>query len=110
MPMRRKIYGDRKSSCARGYGYKWQIAREGFLKKHPLCMQCELIGKLTPAAVVDHIVPHRGDMGLFWSRENWQALCKQCHDSYKKRVELSGVDAGCDTSGLPIDTNHHWNR
>lgn len=33
------------------------------------------------ATVVDHIVPHRGDDRLFWDEENWQALCKNCHDS-----------------------------
>ena len=32
------------------------------------------------ATVVDHIVPHRGDPKLFWDTDNWQALCKQCHD------------------------------
>jgi 5-methylcytosine-specific restriction protein A len=30
--------------------------------------------------VVDHIIPHRGDQYLFWDQENWQALCKDCHD------------------------------
>jgi 5-methylcytosine-specific restriction protein A len=33
-----------------------------------------------PASVVDHIVPHRGDMALFWDRSNWQAMSKLCHD------------------------------
>ena len=30
---------------------------------------------------LDHIIPHRGDRRLFWDRNNWQALCKSCHDS-----------------------------
>ncbi|WP_368028316.1 HNH endonuclease signature motif containing protein [Paenibacillus sp. DCT19] len=30
--------------------------------------------------MVDHIVPHKGDEGLFWDSTNWQALCKRCHD------------------------------
>lgn len=38
-------------------------------------------GKTGKATVVDHIVPHRGDDRLFWDEENWQALCKNCHDS-----------------------------
>ena len=29
---------------------------------------------------VDHIVPHRGDHRLFWDEQNWQPLCKACHD------------------------------
>ncbi|MGN0150610.1 MAG: HNH endonuclease, partial [Clostridia bacterium] len=31
--------------------------------------------------VVDHIVPHRGDERLMWDENNWQALCKPCHDN-----------------------------
>ena len=27
------------------------------------------------------MVPHHGDMTLFWDEENWQALCKRCHDA-----------------------------
>ena len=30
--------------------------------------------------VVDHIIPHRGDQKLFWDQNNWQSLCKSCHD------------------------------
>jgi 5-methylcytosine-specific restriction protein A len=30
--------------------------------------------------VVDHKVPHRGDMKLFWDRNNWQSMAKECHD------------------------------
>ena len=44
-------------------------------------MECEKRGKLTPATVVDHIVPHRGDRKLFWDEKNWQPLCKRCHDT-----------------------------
>ncbi|MBY0474205.1 MAG: HNH endonuclease [Nitrosomonas sp.] len=102
-------YDDRESSAKRGYGYKWQQAREGFLKKHPLCVDHESRGQVVAAKIVDHIVPHRGDMKLFWDRSNWQSLCKTCHDSHKQRIEKSGVDAGCNTNGMPIGKNHHWN-
>jgi 5-methylcytosine-specific restriction protein A len=43
---------------------------------HPICNQCQR----EPAAVLDHIVPHRGDRNLFWNQSNWQSLCKSCHD------------------------------
>jgi len=42
-------------------------------------VKCREKGKLTPATVVDHIVPHRGDPILFWDEKNWQPLCKDCH-------------------------------
>lgn len=103
-------YDDRKSSSERGYGYKWQQAREGFLQNHPLCADHEKRGYVVEADVVDHIKPHRGDMKLFWDKSNWQSLCKQCHDSHKQRLEKSGIDSGCDLSGAPTDPNHHWNK
>lgn len=109
MPKTRK-YDDRKSSAQRGYGYKWQKPREGFLKNHPLCVDHESRGQVVAATIVDHIVPHRGDMKLFWDRNNWQSLCKICHDSWKQRLEKSGIDSGCDLTGKPTDINHHWNR
>lgn len=60
------------------------------------------------ATVVDHIKPHRGNQKLFWDKENWQSLCTKCHNSYKQRLEKSGADTGCDASGMPLDTSHHW--
>lgn len=92
------------------YGYRWQQAREGWLRKHPLCVRCEKAGLIEPATVVDHIIPHRGDMTLFWARTNWQSLCGNCHNSYKQRLEKSGREAGCEVSGRPLDPRHHWNR
>ena len=78
--------GDRASAFERGYSHRWQMARKQFLVTHPLCAECERIGKLTPATVVDHIQPHRGDQALFWDERNWQPLCKKCHDR-KTRLE-----------------------
>ncbi|PKI19397.1 HNH endonuclease [Pseudomonas monteilii] len=94
----------------RPYGYRWQQAREGWLRKNPLCVRCLQSGLSKPANVVDHIQPHRGDMTLFWDRTNWQSLCTNCHSSYKQRLEKSGRELGCDVSGRPLDPRHHWNR
>ncbi|MBK4997283.1 HNH endonuclease [Pseudomonas sp. S37] len=92
------------------YGYPWQQAREGWLRKNPLCVRCESAGLKKAATVVDHIRPHRGDMVFFWGRSNWQSLCTNCHSSYKQRLEKSEREAGCDVSGRPLDPKHHWNR
>ena len=100
----------RKSAAKRGYDSRWQKARAGYLRSHPLCVMCEKQGKTRPATLVDHIVPHKGDSDLFWNKGNWQALCKTCHDSHKKRLEMSGRIVGCDVSGIPLDPNHHWNQ
>jgi len=77
----------RKREAGARYDYRWQQSREAFLKQCPLCVFCERHGRLTPATVVDHIVPHRGDSRLFWDTRNWQSLCKRCHDSEKQRIE-----------------------
>jgi len=44
--------------AARGYDARWREARALFLKKHPLCAFCQAEGKIAPATVVDHIIPH----------------------------------------------------
>lgn len=74
-----------KNSTQRGYSYKWQQAREGYLSKHPLCAMCAAEGRVKLATVVDHKVAHRGDMTIFWDSDGWQALCKACHDSHAQR-------------------------
>jgi len=74
------------TTAQRGYGGKWQRYRLAFLAKHPLCRACEAEGKVTEATVVDHVVPHRGDMVLFWKGEH-QPLCGPCHSAKTAREE-----------------------
>ena len=77
----------RGTSAQRGYGYKWQQARAGYLAKHPLCVECERQGRVVAATDVDHIIPHRGDMDLFWDSSNWQPLCHPCHSAKTARED-----------------------
>ena len=101
---------DKTSSTARGYGYKWQKARAAYLVKHPFCVYClrdagipvsddatavglACMGKgigLPYATVLDHTIPHRGDMKVFWDSANWQGLCATHHSGEKQREELYG--------------------
>ena len=111
------------SSAAKGYGYRWKMARADYLRRNPLCVFCKREGRVTAAALVDHVTAHRlgdaklsGDADqiakawkLFWDRGNWQSLCTPCHNSTKQRMEKSG-HVGCDSAGLPLDPRHHWNR
>ena len=80
----RKADADRRRPGARerGYDSTWDKARAEFLKAQPICRRCG-----APATVVDHITPHRGDKKLFWSRSNWQPLCRSCHSSWKQSQE-----------------------
>ncbi|MDR3591570.1 MAG: HNH endonuclease [Negativicutes bacterium] len=77
----------RGTAASRGYGSKWQRYRKQYLQDHPLCISCECKGELTPANIVDHIIPHKGDQTLFWSPSNHQSLCKRCHDSKTARED-----------------------
>ena len=72
------------TSSQRGYDYKWQKAREQYLRDNPLCVYCDRHGLTVAANVADHRIPHRGDQELFWNQDNWQSLCKTCHDSVKQ--------------------------
>jgi 5-methylcytosine-specific restriction endonuclease McrA len=55
-----------------------------------LCVEHERRGLVVASTIVDHVVPHEGDQGLFWDTDNWQALCKPCHDSWKQKQEAAG--------------------
>jgi 5-methylcytosine-specific restriction protein A len=71
----------RPSSTERGYDARWRKASRIYLQKHPLCVECEKAGRIKAATVVDHIIPHKGDVALFWDEDNWQPLCDGCHSS-----------------------------
>ena len=77
----------RKDATQRGYDHKWRSARVRHLKKHPLCEYCKRDGHVIAATVVDHVIPHKGNKGLFWDKSNWQSLCTSCHSSVKQREE-----------------------
>lgn len=76
----------RPSAADRGYDGKWRRESKAFLAlpQNRLCA-CKC-GRV--ADMVDHIIPHRGDMRLFWSRSNWQPLASSpCHASRKQTKE-----------------------
>ncbi len=90
---------------------QWREIRARFLEDHPQCEDCG-----AEATVVDHIRSHRGDAALFWSRENWQPLCKSCHDR-KTATEDGGfgnakgrLKETTAEDGFPSDPSHPWNR
>lgn len=85
---RRKALIDklRPTARERGYDTKWDKARAGYLSAHPDCHRCP-----NPATVVDHKIPHDGNMKLFWDHNNWQPLCAPCHNSWKQSQERKAV-------------------
>lgn len=69
------------------YRRDWQKLRAAHLMREPFCRECAKEGRITVATDVDHIQPHRGDMGLFLDDGNLQSLCHGCH-SRKTRREM----------------------
>lgn len=89
---------------------RWRTARAAYLAEHPTCAYCAQAGRVAAATVVDHAIPHRGDLELFWDSRNWVACCKPCHDGAKQSAEKSGKPIrGCDVNGNPLDPAHPWN-
>ena len=64
----------------RYHSTKWRNYRKGLLKRHPLCVDCKKVGKLTPSNVVGHIIPVSLDPSKFWDMSNHKALCTSCNN------------------------------
>lgn len=91
---RRKREHDRRRAAAkpwRGwYGtQRWRRMARAQLDREPLCAECVRQDVVTSATVADHIVPHRGDAGLFWGGK-LQSLCASCHSRVKQAEERRG--------------------
>ena len=73
----RKIFTERRKSRQWHNLYQsaeWRRRSRDFLKRYPICFICG-----APSTITDHIVPHRGDLSLFWNENNWQPMCQRCH-------------------------------
>lgn len=64
---------------------RWRKASRRFLVAHPLCIDCEAAGLIQLSAHVDHEVPHKGNVALFWDETNWRARCATCHGRKTQR-------------------------
>lgn len=89
-----------------------------FLEEHPIYLwhpneearvsQLRILGDSTtsgiklPSEVVDHIIPHRGDMELFWATWNWQCVTKAAHD--EKTAKFDGGFRGSRAAPTPAAT------
>jgi 5-methylcytosine-specific restriction protein A len=84
----------------------WRRKRNLQLKRFPTCqgLRCKALGLLTPASIVDHVVPHHGDFTAFMHGE-LQSLCPKCHAS-KWADDRRGFSPMVDASGRPVDPRH----
>jgi 5-methylcytosine-specific restriction protein A len=54
---------------------RWRALAKKHLNGHPFCVCCGTDENLT----ADHIIPPRGDEGLFYDSGNLETLCLACH-------------------------------
>jgi 5-methylcytosine-specific restriction protein A len=80
---------------------RWKAKRLAQLRAEPLCAYCQREGRIRPANIADHVIPHKGDEGLFWHGK-LASLCKQCHDSVKKREEHGKAVVTYGADGWPV--------
>ena len=56
---------------------RWKALRARVLREQAYqCARCHVVGDPLD---IDHLLPHKGNVDLFWLRENLHALCKRCH-------------------------------
>ena len=81
---------------------RWQRLRLMQLSREACCRYCDRMGRVTPATLVDHVVPVRKDKSRAFDQENLQSLCYHCHNSIKQKEERGDELRGCDTDGIPL--------
>lgn len=88
----------------------WRKLRKEYLKRNPICVKCLERGHVTPATVVDHRQPHRGNLDLFFDPRNLQGLCRDDHNRDKQREEVRGYLPDVGEDGRPLDPRHPFNQ
>lgn len=66
---------------------RWKRLREQKRQDNPFCVDCTAQGKLRLWDDLDHEVPHRGNLELFWDYQNLRGLCHQHHSAKTARGE-----------------------
>jgi 5-methylcytosine-specific restriction protein A len=74
----RRLPRAKRKRGKRLYDRRWRKVAAAQLAAHPLCAECLRLGRVTPAEEVDHVIPHRGDLQLFWNAP-LQSLCGPHH-------------------------------
>ncbi len=65
---------------------RWQRDyRDRKKNEAPFCVDCEAEGRLVVWDELDHIVPHRGDLTLFWDYSNVAGRCRMHHQQKTNR-------------------------
>lgn len=91
----RKFNGNRDKENL--YDHSWEKYRRRFLGINSRCYCCG-----EQATIVDHLVPHKGDVTLFKKLDNHIPLCKRHHD------EATGLFDASYIIGKPVTGKVNW--
>jgi 5-methylcytosine-specific restriction protein A len=80
---------ERGSAAARGYDARWRRLRARYLRRHPLCVECQRFEHTMLATDVDHIRPRSA--GGSDEESNLQALCHPHHSAKTLREIVSRI-------------------
>jgi 5-methylcytosine-specific restriction enzyme A len=102
---------DRLTAAQRGYGSRWQKVAKAYLLQNPFAVDIynHFGGRIVLAECVDHIIPHRGDMELFWNPSNFQGLTLADH-ARKTNSEDGGFGNARTKRGADLSTRGEPNR
>lgn len=77
----------RGTAYERGYTKQWEQFRIQYIKRHPLCHDCEVKGLYVTATEVHHVKKLRDCPELKYEEDNLMGLCKECHSKRTARGE-----------------------
>ena len=84
---------------------RWKRLRlQQLLQAEPLCAKCKK-GLTVAAEVAHHLVPHKGDLTLFYTGK-LESLCAHCHNVITGMDEQHGYSNDIGVDGWPIDSRH----
>jgi 5-methylcytosine-specific restriction enzyme A len=75
----RQYNRQRGSAASQGYDNQWNKVRLAYLRKNPLCEECQKNGLVVPAVLVHHRKELK-DGGDRLNPENLESVCNACHE------------------------------
>lgn len=79
----------------------WRNTSKAYRDENPLCENCFDKGRLTDAALVDHIIPL--PVGDQFSRRNLMSLCHACHNQKSGKEGHAGGPLIAHNAGFPVN-------
>lgn len=83
-----EAWAKKPTATKRVTGRRLQAMRADLFSRHPLCVECQRLGRVTLATQRDHIKPLAE--GGADDADNVQGLCEPCHDAKSQTESIRG--------------------